>query len=367
MTRLIFSVIASCAICVAVSQVWFYGGDTNAISGIACERDTIVSDARTYDDFDLTSVTRIAAVWGNFALINFVPKHGYYEIRRNVTPGDGGELLAAGLVPVEVFFTGREATAGLLEFHVRAKLSEGLELPPGKYWMCLAPVGTGVGRSLVSLTDGDNRGPGSDPNPPPTGQPIDNGNSFFDSDFFGQEFARVEDVVGGPYDMSYGVGALTSETRALSLADSFLVTRGSLVSGAIQELWGSDEKKLVVQQRYPFNASSPNVQVEIETFAPVFSGTRHSARIETSCSASPTQNVLQRVEGFNFMTQDWATLDERAPSRSDVSFLVLPVPPREFCEPLTNRIRLRLSWFDRGALNLGWRASIDYMLWDVTP
>lgn len=347
--------------------VIFYGGDGDENGGVACERNTLIGDAQTYDDFDILQPTEVEGVWGNFLLAGFVPARAYYEVRQGVSKGNGGQLLASGVVPVDAMYTGR-IHFGILEYHVRGRLSSPLLLAPGKYWVCLAPIGTGVGRSFVRFTTGRDNPPSGDPNPPPTGQPLNNGNSFFDSRFFNKNFERIEDVVGGRYDFSYGVGTISTKARTLSLADSFAVTRGILQSGAIEELWGTDDRKVVIRQRHPFNASSPNAQVVVETFAPAPARWDLWITVETSASGQPPSGIMQRVELFDFEAQAWVTIDERAATSTDRT-LVLQAPGlnARWSEPVTNRFSARIGWFDRGVLNLNWTASVDYVLWDISP
>lgn len=163
------------------------------------------------------------------------------------------------------------------------------------------------------------------------------------------------------------VGALTTEGRSFSLADGMAVTRGNLVGGAVEDLWGPDDRRVVISQHHSFNANSPNAQLEIETFAPVPSRVLQEITIEARCSASPSQNVIQRTEAYNFLNQAWQVVDERAPTRSDSSIVVRPPSADQFYEPITNRMAIRIGWLDRGVLSLGWVASVDYVLWRITP
>src|SRR2546430_5494823 len=81
--------------------VW-YGGDFDTTNGLAEERNTTVSDAWVYDDFNLGAATLVTAVFSN-CLSSTHATTADYEIRSGVSVGNGGTLLFSG--------TGMAATA----------------------------------------------------------------------------------------------------------------------------------------------------------------------------------------------------------------------------------------------------------------
>jgi hypothetical protein len=351
---------------IAVADVIFYGGDADATGGVASERNTGVDDARTYDDFDVAKPTVIQGVWGNFLLDNWVPKVAYYEIRSNVSQHNGGTLVANGQINVNVIETGR-TVFNFPERQVRGQTPP-IFLQSGRYWLTIAPVGFGFGRSFVSESSGTDEGPAGDPNPPITGGPIGDGNGFIDSKTLGFNFETIDNAIGEDTDVSLGVGVLTSVARTYSLADTFSVTRGQPQNGGLYELWGPDDKRLVVQQRRPVNAAGASVQVVSETATPVPpnpNGNSLTLTFETRCTAFPASNILERIEVYDFQAQAWTVVSEQNPSASDTRTVVTRIG--HFVEPVTNKLRARISWLDRGAINLNWSSQIDWILWDISP
>jgi hypothetical protein len=176
------------------SGTLWYNGNFNGVNGLSSERNTIVSDARTYDDFCVPAgqTWTITAVFGEF-LASTIWTMAHWEIRQGVNVGTGGTLIAecpaSGATRVATGrsgfgFTEYRATSGGFLF----------DLADGCYHLTVAPIGNGQGRAFVSTTSGLN---GVDP--------LINDNSFFDSTFFGVNWGRARDQLGGPSDFAYGL------------------------------------------------------------------------------------------------------------------------------------------------------------------
>ena len=158
----------------------------------------------------------VHGVWANQLMASDAPKFAHFEIRQNVSIGNGGALIASGELPVDVMLTGRTAFVSYSDTHLRCVFPEPILLPAGRYWLSLAPVGFGHGNSFASETSGLDEPPAGDPNPPPAGNPIRDFNAFIDYPKEGLNFSPIND------DFSYGIGTLArtrgrwrSPTRSL--------------------------------------------------------------------------------------------------------------------------------------------------------
>jgi hypothetical protein len=206
--------IAAAGGALAQANLW-YNGDFDGVNGLSSERNTQVSDARTYDNFRSGSGWVIQQVYGNFLVTGLQTRDLYYEIRRGVSAGNGGTLVAGGTVAITAnLATGRNGF-GLDERHIRGNVGNITLADNTEYWLTVAPIGNGAGRAFVSTTDGADRGPGSDPNPAPIGRLP--GRSFFDSSFFGISWGRTEDLLGVDADFSYGVAGVPEPASMLVL------------------------------------------------------------------------------------------------------------------------------------------------------
>jgi hypothetical protein len=192
-------------------SLW-YNGDWNLVNGLANERNTVVSQAAVYDDFNVTAPLgwEVTAVFSDNAL-NTVVTAADWEIRTGISEGNAGTLVASGTTnsPV-VTLTGRGGF-GFQEYMVEVT---GLNvflpmLPSGQhYWLNVTPVGNGTGRSFNSTTSGTNC----------VGTPCGNDqNAFFNSTFFGAYFTSTANE-GEPTDFSNGViGTVVPEPATVAL------------------------------------------------------------------------------------------------------------------------------------------------------
>jgi hypothetical protein len=181
------------------ADVLWYNGDFAGSSGLSNEINTLISAGRVYDDFNVPSGGwTINSIWSN-DLMNFGGvTQAKWEIRSGVSAGNGGTLLFSGTDAAAQLPTGRSGF-GFAEYTIEV---DGLNLPlgPGTYWLMVAPIGPGSGRSLVSMTSGFNS----------VGSPAGNDDkSFFDSPYFGTVFDypyiwTAFALISAPNDFSMG-------------------------------------------------------------------------------------------------------------------------------------------------------------------
>jgi len=194
-------------------SLW-YDGDFNGVDALANERNTLVSQAAVYDDFNVTAPLgwHVTAVFSdNLITSDTVITAADWEIRTGISEGNAGTLVTGGTTgsPV-VTLTGRSGF-GYTEYMVEVT---GLNvflpmLPSGQhYWLNVTPVGNGTGRSHNSTTSGFNC----------VGTPCGNDdNAFFNSTTFGYYFTNTGNL-GFPYDFSDGViGTVVPEPATVAL------------------------------------------------------------------------------------------------------------------------------------------------------
>jgi hypothetical protein len=146
-------------------------------------------------------------------------------------------------------------------------------------------------------------------------------------------------------------------------ASEFFVRNGALAGGGLNELRRSDDQRLVINQRFPFSAADPNARLEVRgTFT-----TRLIDSIlfvyEGSATGVPSSAFIQRIEFFNFVTNAWELVDERAPTTFDsVVNIEIATNPTRFLDT-DNAVRARISLFDRGGLTPNYALRVDRAIW----
>jgi hypothetical protein len=109
--------------------VWFNGGFDNE-NGLASERNTQVSDARTYDNFSLPSgYNVVTGLLGQFYLTSDVLVNApvYWEIRQGAALGTGGTLIASG-TQGGATYTAIGSGFGFTIYEIRMKLNNPVNL-----------------------------------------------------------------------------------------------------------------------------------------------------------------------------------------------------------------------------------------------
>jgi hypothetical protein len=229
--------------------VWFNGGFDNE-NGLASERNTDVSDARTYDNFSLPSgYNQVTGLLGQFYLTpNLVNAPVYWEIRQGAAPNTGGALIASGTQGGATYtFIG--SGFGFTIYEIRMKLNNPVNLAPNTvYWMTMAPVGNGSGRAFVCTTNGAGA----------IGAPIGGDDGLFDSTIFQRVLGLSECLrwyrssqlrLWRPGDSgaceyaragrgSGGLAGSASPTEVISPSPNLPRQRGRNSLSRLREVWG---------------------------------------------------------------------------------------------------------------------------------
>jgi hypothetical protein len=203
----------------ASAGVLFYGGDFDYDTGSLSHHNGTAATQLTFDDFSLTSASRVTGLWGNYVYstpgTDPTPTTIYYEVRSGLSADNGGTLVSSGILPAALTWTGRVQYSK--EYQVLGTVD--ISLAAGSYWLAVAPVDP-FADWLVLTTKGDDAGPGSDPNPPPTDGPRANGNSFIKSPTANYVPSEVFHGPGHPggrtdFDFSYGVQVIPEPSQAV--------------------------------------------------------------------------------------------------------------------------------------------------------
>jgi hypothetical protein len=195
-------------------SLW-YNGDFNGENALSNERNTIVTQAAVYDDFNVSAPLgwNVTAVFSDniFTVSPMTVTGADWEIRTGVSEGDAGTLIASGTTNSPIVTPTGRGTFNFTEYMVEVTaLNIFLPmLPSGQhYWLNVTPVGNGTGRFFNSDTSGVHC----------VGTPCGNdGNAFFNSTYFGAYFTSTANE-GQPGDFSNGViGTVVPEPATAAL------------------------------------------------------------------------------------------------------------------------------------------------------
>ncbi len=207
-----------------VGQECFYGGDFDGRSALSSDRNTLVPESWTFDDVHWSGGV-VGVIWGNFASHRNTgrPVAGDIAIFEGMVEGHwGSEVIQIwGIMDFTWKPTWRNHI-GHEEFELR--LNVAFQLPSGHYHVGVRPVGTGSGQNWITTTSGKGA----------QGEPIRNGNVFFQSDYFGFRLPTDwQNIRGsGNWDVSFGLCGEAEPGVTLALEGECPGVMTARVSGA---------------------------------------------------------------------------------------------------------------------------------------
>ena len=144
---------------------------------------------------------------------------------------------------------------------------------------------------------------------------------------------------------------------------SFEVTRGELVGGDLADLLASDDQYVQVSARRPNELAVNSVEIEIESTLLTVSPVSLTFVIEAATTGDPTR---QRIDLFNFDTDQWDRLDERTgPSSDTIVRVAAPGDPAAYIEDGTGTVRARVGYLDVNVTFPAWGGRFDHVYWLV--
>jgi hypothetical protein len=140
---------------------------------------------------------------------------------------------------------------------------------------------------------------------------------------------------------------------------------GSHISGDITDLYFSDDSYYRAGPSFTGSRQDPNIRIMVEGFAP--QGTVQSMRFVCE-TATSVAGQTQRIELFNYQTQQWMLYDERTTTATDsvIEILIGNLPPQQFVHPSTRRVRARIGIFAAPTAPKSWNVRVDQAVWYVT-
>lgn len=337
----------------AASQaaVIWYGGDFDGRNAAPNEINGLLNDARTYDDFTLSSPATLASVWSNNLFDSFTATTAQVEIRTGVSQGNGGTVVFSGTFAASVAPTGRSGF-GMDEMQVRVS-GLNVALGAGTYYLSVTPVGNGAGRVFASTAAGANG----------VGMPLANGNSFVNSPDLLMNFESTTYLGPGNWDFSMGV----ESAGALDFFPTTLTpVRGNLVSGNLASLLASDNNRLVYRPGVVLSNQLAPVQYEVLGTAPQQTATTLRFRIESHASSS---SISQKIEMYDYVAGAFVTIDTRnLTTTDDLIEAVISTNASRYIQAGTRQTRTRIEFRATGpTLGFPWESRVDLAMWRLNP
>jgi hypothetical protein len=138
------------ALCAAThsahGEVLWYGGDLSGIGFINNTHTTPEYGSSVLDDFVVSSPSgwRVTGLFSNNIAdpTNLPVASAVWSVRTDVTSGNAGVIVAAGVSPATIAFTGRtvSGSGGIAWTEYSVSVDVSLDLDPGTYYMNVSPI-----------------------------------------------------------------------------------------------------------------------------------------------------------------------------------------------------------------------------------
>ncbi len=194
-----------------------YQGNFDGVNGLVNEVNTSAGvTAYTYDNF-IVPAGQTWDVTGLFSnnLANISWTSAFWDIRKGVSPGNGGTDVASGSSSATDTATGRSGF-GYTEYQAMVS-GLNIELTAGTYWLAVSPISSGNGEAFISTTSGAG-GINNDLS----------GNSYLESAYFGANYEKSSDFFSGYDTPGFSMGVVGTVVNGTPEPASFLMIAGGL-------------------------------------------------------------------------------------------------------------------------------------------
>jgi hypothetical protein len=171
--------------------------------------------------------------------------------------------------------------------------------------------------------------------------------------------------VGSEANMLLKIEANPSGIVETRLPSSHVFQPGGQVSGALADLWDSDNFYLVGGPGPVFSTSNPPIRLVLTSTSTTTSPTQVAMQIE---GKSTSTSIQQQVEFWNYQTNAWVLADTRNTTTTDTAIqVVAPGTAAHYVHQTSRQIQTRLSYKAQGPVFVyPWRVSWDQTVWRIT-
>lgn len=198
-------------------------------------------------------------------------------------------------------------------------------------------------------------------------EPIGDGYSFGDAfqQWFEYEYPYSDGDISWFYGMTILGDPILIPNRLQPVQPhNFSVIRGKHISGGLADLFESDDSRLVIQAGPVLDIHEPPVWMVIDATA--FTNSPPELRFTLEACVN-TPGLTQKIELFNYVTQSYEQVDERAATTTDsVVEIIVSGDPSRFIDPGTLAMNAQMTWKPSGPILLWpYTVGIDQSIWSI--
>ena len=144
------------------------------------------------------------------------------------------------------------------------------------------------------------------------------------------------------------------------------IIRGLYISGDLDDLYESDDERLVIRAGITLTIAEPPVWIVLTATSPTELPTQASFLLEARVNVPGM--ILQTIELYNYDIEDYEEVDARIASMTDqVVEIILEGDLSRFVDQNTLEMNAQLTWLQVGPVPFSaWQVGIDQSVWMIT-
>lgn len=176
--------------------------------------------------------------------------------------------------------------------------------------------------------------------------------------------SKVGNVLFRPGTMQSIAADSRVPTSPQVLPASFILNRGSILTGDTTDLMFSDDSRLQIRPGVVLSSSQAPIQLTVEGTSPTASPTTMSLRLEHQASATA---LARTVEAYNYTTGQWVVVNTTTSTTTGDTLANIPVgSAAQFVQAGTRTVRMRVSYRQTGpVLGFPYTVRLDLAVWNI--
>ncbi|HWP31628.1 MAG TPA: hypothetical protein VNK96_07900 [Fimbriimonadales bacterium] len=145
--------------------------------------------------------------------------------------------------------------------------------------------------------------------------------------------------------------------------EEFLIVRGELVQGGLDDLLLSDDNKLFIKRPRSKGVTGVQIMLDVKSH---FEGSSVTQLMFILESASSEGGANQKILFKNYQTGTFEEVDSRTATYTDSTAQVtISTNPSRFVHPQTGEVHARIVWTKTGFVPANWMTATDFVQWQV--
>lgn len=171
------------------------------------------------------------------------------------------------------------------------------------------------------------------------------------------------DNVPDDWILTPGSADYDDSTAETVLPNGYTLIRGEYQSGSINDLFTSDDSKLIIKRERTSSLGAVQIMVDVTGESPVINASELKFVYEGSSSLAGATLTLRL---FNYSTNQYNTVDVRAIGTSDETVeVVITTNASNYIKPTTGEVKARILYEKSGFVPIAWNARHDLVNWMI--